>query len=197
MLARVPIRIRLTLTFAVAMAVLLSALGGFLWLELRDRLDESIDDTLRSRLGEVAGLAAATAGGNAATSGASDEDETFAQVVRANGTLAYSSALLGDEPLISPAVVDGRDESDPVLVDGVRIPEVEGQLRLIGAQLGGGGYVVVGASLDDRDETLANLATLLAIGVPAALLIASIAGYAVAGRALAPVDAMRRRAAEI
>ena len=198
MLSRIPIRIRLTLAFAVAMAVLLTALGAFLWLELRDRLDESIDDTLRSRLAEVGGLALATRGRNAAIYGASDEDETFAQVVRGDGTLAYNSALLGSEPLLSAAEVSGRDASDPLRVSGVRVPEVEGELRLMGAEFGrDGGYIVVGASLDDRDETLSNLAALLAIGGPVALIIASLAGYAVAGRALAPVDAMRRRAAAI
>jgi signal transduction histidine kinase len=56
---------------------------------------------------------------------------------------------------------------------------------------------VVGASLDDREETLARLITLLLIGGPVALLLASLAGYWAAGSALRPVEAMRRRAAEI
>ena len=57
--------------------------------------------------------------------------------------------------------------------------------------------VVVGATLDDRDETLSRLATLLLIGGPVALLLASLAGYWAAGSALRPVERMRRRAAEI
>ncbi|HEY6655027.1 MAG TPA: ATP-binding protein, partial [Solirubrobacterales bacterium] len=57
--------------------------------------------------------------------------------------------------------------------------------------------VVTAASLDDRNESLGNLRTLLLIGIPVALLLASVAGYAVAGRALRPVEAMRRRAAAI
>ena len=56
---------------------------------------------------------------------------------------------------------------------------------------------VVGSSLGDRDEALGNLARLLLIGGPIALLLASLAGYWMAGAALRPVDAMRRRAAEI
>ena len=42
-----------------------------------------------------------------------------------------------------------------------------------------------------------NLRTILLIGGPVALLLASLAGYAVSGTALRPVEAMRRRAAEI
>ena len=57
--------------------------------------------------------------------------------------------------------------------------------------------MVVGASLDDRDETLATLLTLILIGGPAALLLASAAGYWAAGGALRPVERMRARAAEI
>ena len=49
----------------------------------------------------------------------------------------------------------------------------------------------------DREEALAGLAGAFLIGGPIALLLASGLGYLLAGRALAPVEAMRRRAAEI
>jgi hypothetical protein len=57
--------------------------------------------------------------------------------------------------------------------------------------------VIVGQSLEDRAGALDNLAGVLLIGGPAALLLASLAGYLLTGAALAPVEAMRRRAAEI
>jgi signal transduction histidine kinase len=57
--------------------------------------------------------------------------------------------------------------------------------------------VVAAASLDDRNDSLASLGTILLIGIPVALLLASVAGYLVSGRALRPVEAMRRRAAAI
>ena len=44
---------------------------------------------------------------------------------------------------------------------------------------------------------MSSLAALLLVGGPVALLLASLAGYAAAGAALRPVEAMRRRAAEI
>ena len=55
--------------------------------------------------------------------------------------------------------------------------------------------VVVGQSLDDRDEVLAGLVAAFAIGGPLAILLASLLGYALAGSAMRPVEAMRRRAA--
>ena len=57
--------------------------------------------------------------------------------------------------------------------------------------------MLTGASLDDRHDALSNLRTVLLIGGPVALLLASLAGYLVAFGALRPVEAMRRRAAEI
>ena len=63
--------------------------------------------------------------------------------------------------------------------------------------LGGPLVVVVGTSVDDRDEALHGLLTLLLIGGPAALLLATLTALGVARAALRPVEAMRRQAAAI
>jgi signal transduction histidine kinase len=60
-----------------------------------------------------------------------------------------------------------------------------------------GFVLVVGQDIDDNEESLATLRLLLAVGLPIALILASLAGYAVAAAALRPVDAMRRKAAGI
>ena len=49
----------------------------------------------------------------------------------------------------------------------------------------------------DRDETLDTLLVLFLVGGPVALAAATFAGWLLAGAALRPVEAMRRRAAEI
>ena len=58
----------------------------------------------------------------------------------------------------------------------------------------GGNTLVVGASLEDRDEALGGLLAQLVVGGPIALLLSSLAGYLLAGAALRPVEDMRRRA---
>lgn len=60
-----------------------------------------------------------------------------------------------------------------------------------------GGDTVAGEREESFDEALDNLATLLLIGGPAGLLLASLAGYMAAAAALRPVEAMRLRAGEI
>jgi len=57
--------------------------------------------------------------------------------------------------------------------------------------------IVVGKSLEDRDEALAALLTQLLIALPLALLVSSVIGYLVAGAALRPVEAMRVEAEAI
>jgi signal transduction histidine kinase len=57
--------------------------------------------------------------------------------------------------------------------------------------------LVVGITREDRAETLRSLRRELLIAGPIALLLATLAGYALAGLSLRPVESMRRRAAAI
>jgi signal transduction histidine kinase len=56
---------------------------------------------------------------------------------------------------------------------------------------------VVGATRENRNETLRSLRKAFLIGGPIALMLASLGGYLLAGAALRPIEAMRRRAADI
>ena len=57
--------------------------------------------------------------------------------------------------------------------------------------------MLVGSSLEDRDDAVRELLTLLFVAAPVALLLASLLGYALATLALRPVESMRREAAAI
>jgi two-component system, OmpR family, sensor kinase len=202
-LSRLPIRIRVTLAFALVMAIVLTAAGFFIYSQLESRLNESIDNGLRSRAGETATLVQSEETGVAAsdTNRLIESDESFAQVLTPSGQVENATGQLGNTPVLSPSDLE-RAASDPTffeLDEGV-VPGIEGQVRLLATPVdtdGGEVIVVVGSSLGDRDEALTNLATLMLIGGPVALVLASLAGYWVAGTALRPVEAMRRRAAEI
>jgi hypothetical protein len=80
------------------------------------------------------------------------------------------------------------------------VPGVEGRARVLGrAAVVRGRTVVVaaGQSLGDRDETLSGVVTSFAVGGAAAVVVASVIGYLLAGAGLAPVEAMRRRARDV
>jgi two-component system, OmpR family, sensor kinase len=202
-LGRLPIRIRVTLAFAAVMAIVLVAAGSFIYSEMQARLDESIDNGLRSRAGEAATLVQSEESGVAAsdTNRLIESDESFAQVLTASGVVESATGQLGDQPVLTTSDLE-RAASDPTffeLDEGV-VPGIEGKVRLLATAVdteAGEVIVAVGSSLGDRDEALTNLATLMLIGGPVALALASLAGYWVAGTALRPVEEMRRRAAEI
>ena len=81
-----------------------------------------------------------------------------------------------------------------------RLPGIEGSTRVLARPLPGrsaASVVVVGQSLDDRNVALSGLVTSFAVGGVLAIVLMSALGYAVATAGLAPVEAMRRRAAEV
>jgi signal transduction histidine kinase len=198
--SHVPIRLRVTLAFTGAMAVVLIAVGLFLYLRLQAQLDESIDKGLRVRAGEVGALARSSQLGlGTHDPSLIEQDESFAQALSADGRVLDSTPQLAGRSVLTPAEV--REAAiAPILFDRQGLPGIDETARLLAAPVDssrGKLIVVVGSSLGDRDEAVDSLATLLLIGGPIALLLASLVGYGAARGALRPVDAMRRRAAAI
>ena len=199
-MSRVPIRWRVTLAFAAAMALVLLAIGLFLYLRLESQLDHSIDNGLRSRAGEVSPLEP-SAGGLRAPRGEAliEQDESFAQILTPAGHIVDSTPQLRGRSVLNRAELS-QAMSSPAFFEREDLPGVDADARLLAVPVRtpeGDVVVAVGSSLGDRDEALGGLAALLAIGGPAALLLASLVGYWAAGRALRPVEAMSRRAAAI
>jgi signal transduction histidine kinase len=199
--SRLPIRLRVTLAFAAVMAALIAGAGLLVYLQVSDQLDESIDDGLRSRATDLSALVERRAIGLGADAQARpliEADESFAQVIAANGRVVDSTSQLGERSVLSADELHSAGEG-PEFTDRSGIPEIEegGDVRLLTTPAASGGrelVVVVGSSLEDRDEALSSLATMLLVGGPLALVLASLAGYGVASLALRPVEAMRRRA---
>jgi two-component system OmpR family sensor kinase len=195
---RVPLRLRLTLAFAVAMAVVLSALGIFLYVRLGAELLRSIDMGLRPRA-EVIAAGLGENGGGGFTDQPNDlidADEAFAQILDPSGpnVIVDTSQGVAGSPLVP--VVELRTITQPTFLDQ-RVPGLNDQARLLVVPAGGGRFVVVGAILSDRQEALDRLLVLFAIGGPIALLLTAAAGWVLAGAALRPVERMRREAAAI
>jgi two-component system OmpR family sensor kinase len=199
---RLPIRIRITLAFATVMATVLAGVGLFLYLRLESELDDSIDQTLHSRAGELTRLIRVNdAGlGESAREFLRDRGGDFAQVLTASGRMFDPSAQPTRRPVLSSSEV-GAAERGSTLVARSGVPGLgSGPARLLATAITFEGQrliVVTGESLADRNATLGNLATLLLIGGPVALLLASLAAYGSVAAALRPVEEMRSRAAQI
>ncbi len=187
-MSRLPIRVRLTLVFALAMAVVLTAVGAFVYLRLSDSLVEQIDESLEARAATLSQVVRSA--GTGAPLGGGDEE--FAQLIGPDGSVVAASRGFSADPLVSGELTTGT-----TLEREVDLPEEPGVSARLLAVSSTDGVLVVGASLEDRDEALDGLLAQLLIGGPIALLLASGAAYLLAGAALRPVEFMRARAAGI
>jgi two-component system OmpR family sensor kinase len=186
-----PIRVRLTLPFAVAMAAVLAALGAFVYARVGSAVLQSTDQAL---------LAHATESTLRLDKGrpllGDDSDGVgFAQVLNRAGHVVISDPA-GTAALIDPSQ-SRRVAAGDSLRATVSIPGRSGRWRLLAIPEPGHGTLVVGSSLTVGDESLENLRHELLIASPLALLLAALAGYMLAGAALRPVEEMRRKAGAI
>ncbi|WP_214324564.1 ATP-binding protein [Nonomuraea sediminis] len=191
MIARISLRVRLTLAFALAMALVLAGLGGFLYARLGAELLNGVDLDLRSRAGVIVGAlerhhpAPMEIGQNLI-----DPDEAFAQILDSSGHILQTTDAVSAAPMIGVRGLTG-----PTFFT-TRVEGVDDEARLLAVPTRSG-IVVVGAPLGDRQEALDSLLTLLLIGGPWALALSSAAGWLVAAGALRPVERMRKEAAAI
>ena len=183
------------------MTVVLALVGIVLYVQFRAHLDDTLNQGLRSRAGDVSALIQRSDSGLAAPgrSVLVERGESFAQILDARGNVVDGSPKLKADPLLTPKLVE-RATRRTFIFTRPNPFELGEPARLLATPVTAGGQrriVVVGAGADDRNSQLASLALLLAISGPVALLLASLAGYGVASGALRPVEAMRRKADEI
>ncbi len=181
-MSRFPIRLRLTLAFAIAMAIVLAATGSFVYWRLSSALNEAIAESLDSRLVSARALA------QQAAPGLREEEEGFIEIAAPHQSEIFSPAELEEA------------RSGQLEVERGRVPSVDGPLRVQSRLIDtprGQRQITVGTSLGDRNDALRQLLWALAIVGPIALLLSSALGYLVAGAALRPVEEMRVEAAAI
>jgi signal transduction histidine kinase len=181
-------------------AVVLAGTGFFVYLQFRHEANSALDAGLRSRAEELS--AAISQSGtrvvprNRHVVGKTDN---FAEVLDLEGEVLDSSRVIGDVDLLDEEELAAA-ATGSVTADRGPLPGGEGGVRMLAVPVDTNGerlIVVVATSTSSREESFTDLKQLLLIGLPAALILASIAGYGVATAALRPVEAMRARAEEI
>lgn len=180
-------RLRVQVTLAAAGVTVLAALGGAV--VFLGALDQNLEDSLVEGAQQQASAVAArlAEGADPAAAVASGKDDVVVQVLAADGRI-----LATDHPdVTSPlaGTVGTATEVDvPVLDDSFAVAAVAG---------GDGRLAVVGVAEEGRRRALQVALELLAIGVPLAVLLVGVVVWTAVGRALRPVEQMRREAAAI
>jgi two-component system, OmpR family, sensor kinase len=195
---RLPIRVRLTLAFSVVMALVLCATGVFVYLRLDSELDQALNEGLRGQADRLTALVRASDSALGSGQQLSDRDDSFAQVLDTQGNIVDASPQTRRQPLLSRTEAT-RASRGTIFLDRDRVPGADEPVRLLATPMtvrGERRLLVAGAS-NENDEALATLLTQLLVGGPLALVLASLAGYALAAAALRPVESMRSEAASI
>jgi signal transduction histidine kinase len=184
-----PIRVRVTAV--AALAVLVAALAGSLVFlrVLHSSLEAGLVDTDRQ---EIANLTTQLGGGAGPQQVVIPRgSDVLVQLVGADGTvLAGHSAPGSRAPLLSAA----GERAD------LRVAGREDEFTLVARPVRGSGpvaLVVAGRSTEQVKRAMRVALLLLSVAVPAVVLLLSATVWLSVGRALRPVEAMRREADEI
>jgi len=177
----VSLRVRITLVATSVVAVALvggAALFGFV---LRASLLDSVVASAEAYAGSVAGALEVPGAGDPP-----DDDDRFYQVQDGAGRVV----LLSENAEGWGAVPeDDYDENRTVFVDGDEF--------VLASEEAGDGEVVVAQSIDEVTETLGTVTSLLAVAVPLVVLLVAGTTWIVVGRALRPVERMRREVDDV
>ena len=184
-MSRIPIRVRLTLGFAAAMAVVFAGVGLFVYQRVANELLGTVDQALRAQAREEI----RTGNVDADT----ESGPTLAQSFGSLGQLRHSQPRQL-APLVGRRVVAEALAGRRVWLHEP-LPHRRGEWRVLAEPAPArNGVVVLARSLGPREESLTHLRHELVIFLPLALLAASLGGYALAAGALRPVEMLRRRA---
>lgn len=194
---RLPIRVRVTIAFAAAMAVVLAVTGWVLYAQLGSHLALALDRDLQLRAQDLAALVRGGKDELPKVSGSRfiERGESFAQLLDRGGRVVDATVPLGRASLLAPAELRAA-QREPVYADRSQVVGLNEPARLLATPVRQG-VLVVGATLQNRAETLSSFRYELSIAGPIALLIASLLGYVLAGLSLRQVESMRRRASSI
>ena len=186
----------MTLAFAAGMAVVLFVVGLLIYVRYKGELNTSIDRELASRETDIVTLLRESDSYNDILP---PERERYAQILTPSGRVLDTTARRLGVSSVPPADLTAA-ATRAVRVERDHVPGRDGRVRLRASPASVHNrrlVIVTGEPLAERDAALGSLRTLLLIGGPAALLLASLVGYAAVMASLRPVEAIRRQAAEI
>jgi len=196
------VRSRLTLWYVAVLAALLVVYGlgslFFLHLNMREDLDHNLLEDMETVEGQIA-----TEPDGSLTLRLHHGDEgdpgldRFVEIWSPQGNVLYRTPQLEGQALGGPpSAEDAREDVAPVserLASGLRVRVASSPHHLAGRTV----ILRVAHNEEKMWRELREFATVLLIGLPLGVLLAGFGGYALARKALAPIDAMTRETQKI
>lgn len=190
------VRWRTTVAATLTVAVFLAIAGLAFALAQRQQLQGSITEASRDQAADLA--AQVEREGSTADLAAGAGDQSLVQILGTDGGVVAASPSVQGEP----AVVSARPAPGvTTVIESTTLPIGEGEpfvVVLTGVSGPDGPMVVVVAqSLELVGQSTAVVVTLLLIGYPIVVSGVGLMSFWLAGRALAPVEAIRTRVAQV
>ena len=190
------VRWRTTAAATLAVAVFLAVAALAFAFAQRQQLEGSITEAAQQQATDIAAQVAQDGAGADLAAGAGDQ--SLVQIIDADGNvLAASPSVEGEPPVVDARPAPGSTST----IRSAALPIGEGEDFVVVARgvAGPDGPVVilVAQSLELVGQSTAVVVNLLLIGYPVVLLGVALTSYWLAGRALAPVEAIRTRVANV
>ncbi|MGH2950038.1 MAG: hypothetical protein ACRDPC_27875, partial [Solirubrobacteraceae bacterium] len=194
---RLPIRVRLTVWYALLLAAIVVALGAFLVLQLRADLQAAIDRDVREASVHIAD--------GYADEGAEEVRDLSLQLLPGSGAVAQvvdpgGRVLVGyGEFAGGRAIVPARVRAEALASRSRMLTVMVGgeHFRALASPVsrdGDPGVLVVAESLEEVEESVERVLMLLLLAGPAALAATAVGGWWLARKALRPVERMTAEA---
>lgn len=192
------VRTRLTLWYLVVLAaVLIVYLGGtsaFLFLNLRRQLDKTLDEhveALEARL-SFSRSGNLQIGPAAIDQGDAEGPTDYIEIRALDGTVLFRNELLGGANVPGEGK-QGYSERSMKLQDGTRVRLASRQHPI------GNRTILIRLALNEEPlwHNFREVVSVMLLGLPLALAIAGLGGYALARRVLLPLETMARRVEQI
>lgn len=161
-------------------------------------VERNLDDTLRQQVADRVGLI--EDGADPGAFGQARQGEAFVWIGTPDGTVIASGGEV--EPVENP-VPEALDRAQEVelLVEersGNEVERERKELRILAQETNDGAIVVVaGTQIEGLGDALRGLTVLFAIAVPIVVVLVGVLTWRATGRALRPVEEIRRQAATV
>jgi hypothetical protein len=163
---RLPIRLRLTFVFALAMAVVLLLAGWLVYVRVSNDLANALDQQLRSRAQDVSALVRRDGSLKSTRGSLIEHGETFAELLSVTGSVVDSTNPVGHTPLLSSRDLS-RALGGPYFLNRNSVPGLDEPARMLALPVPRGQtrlVLIVGATRANRAETLVSLRNGFLIG---------------------------------
>ncbi len=200
------LRVRVALWIAGLLFTILLIFGVFVYTSMAHELAVSVDDSLR--LSAAQATAAAVEGGQISLSDGVPAPSAITtldnrgytiRILGVDGTVLGAFGLYQELPVSTSDVTTARAGQERF--DTVIEPTQQEPVRFYTAPILANkrviGLIQVAQSLDTINDTLEQLLTVLLIIAPLLVALATVGGYVLAARALAPIDTITRTARHI